>query len=98
MTMFIILEDHCLAQNLLHMPSVGEVTEKVEQGNAGADVKRKEVDGQNSSSMWEPCKSSSHCMGDVRALDVPKWGMHPSRSHICQPQRPNTSKSGAFSN
>ena len=70
----------------------------MEQGNAGADVERKEVDGRNSSSVQEPRKSNSHCMGDVRALDVSKWGMHPSRSHIRQPQRPNTSESGTFSN
>ena len=71
---------------------------KVEQGNTGADVERKEVDGLNSSSVWEPCKSSGPHMQDVRTLDVLKWGMNPSRSHICQPQRPNTSESSAFSN
>ena len=71
---------------------------EVEQGNTGADVEKKEVDGWNSSSAWELCKSSSPCMWDVRALDVPKWGMNPSRSHIRQPQRPSTSESGAFSN
>ena len=50
---------------------------KVEQGNTGADVERKEVDGLNSSSVWEPCQSSGPCMQDVRTLDVLKWGMNP---------------------
>ena len=41
---------------------------KVEQGNTGADVERKEVDGLNSSLVWEPCKSSGPHMQDVRTL------------------------------